>query len=471
VGIIQVNLGKVNMSSKTAIESAPPARVESQRASIGANMISTLLLRIASRSSFVLLGFYLGEHVESAALVVIILEAFYVSELVAAPLIGSLSDGIGRKPFLLLAPLLGAGAALSFLISAQFFPAPNIEIIDAQLITLLALILAGRLLEGAATGVNTPASLGHIADTTVGSEKLRARVMTAFEVATVGGLALAIPFAGQVGARMGYWGFTIVIILHAINIIVVATLLKEGQALTHNEEKHGSLFEGLKMLRLPKIFTFLPAWLAINAMVGAWITLCTIILTYPNPAADLRHPGQLLYGGFSKDFGTMMIGLFGLVFLLGMAGWMFILPRLRRTTIMSLGLVGAAISIGGLLVINAMAENPARLLPGSNLQMAALLALVGAGILLLSGFTPAALTQIAAIADTQPGKRGAVMGLYSVVLAVGQLSGAGIGGVFVDWNGFTGLMIFSVILGFIALASVWYMRSHKHDMLAIHVGH
>src|SRR6266568_4201180 len=117
----------------------PKASMPAAGSSILAAILSTLLLRIAGRTSFVLLGFYLGEHFTSATIVALVLEAFYISELVLAPIVGSLS-----------------------------------------------------------------------------------------------------------------------------------------------------------MLRHKRIFTFLPAWLSINALVGAWITLSIIMLTYPEPAAAIRHPGQLL---------------------------------------------------------------------------------------------------------------------------------------------------------------------------------
>src|SRR5438309_741903 len=55
--------------------------------SIVTAILSTLLLRVASRTSFVLLGVYLGEHFTSATVVAIVLEAFYLSELVLAPLV------------------------------------------------------------------------------------------------------------------------------------------------------------------------------------------------------------------------------------------------------------------------------------------------------------------------------------------------------------------------------------------------
>jgi hypothetical protein len=47
----------------------------------------------------VLLGFYLGERFASAALVAVVLEAFYLSELALAPLVEGLSDRLGSRPF------------------------------------------------------------------------------------------------------------------------------------------------------------------------------------------------------------------------------------------------------------------------------------------------------------------------------------------------------------------------------------
>ncbi|WP_165423218.1 MFS transporter [Ktedonosporobacter rubrisoli] len=448
----------------TSMQQSSLSSVEVGRGSIVANIVSTLLLRIASRTSFVILGFYLGEHFASATIVAVVLEAFYISELVLAPAMGSLSDRLGRKPFLLTAPVLGIGAAVFFLICALLFPQPQADKFDVKLVVLLLLVLLGRLLEGAATGVNTPASLGYITDTTTGSAKLRTQVMTAFEVVTVGGLALAIPFGGQVSNFLGTWGFLVVVALHVLNLGLIVGFIKES---THHEARadHGSLVESLRMLGNKRIFTFLPAWLSVNALVGAWITLITIVLAYPNPAADMRFPGQLLYGGFSKGSATMLLGGFGLLFLLGMGLWMLVLPRMRRTTTMLIGLGGLSISIIVLTLINGLAENPQSIAPQAMTELIVLLVPLVLGIVLLSGFTPAALTQMASIAETQKGKRGAVMGLYSVVLGIGQLLGASLGGMSVDAGGFYGLMIFSVVLGLLALASVLYMRAHRDDLI------
>ncbi|GAC1471778.1 MAG: hypothetical protein NVS2B12_19700 [Ktedonobacteraceae bacterium] len=435
--------------------------------SIAASIVSTLFLRIASRISFVLLGFYLGEHFASATVVALVLESFYVSELALAPIVGSLSDRLGRKPFLLLAPLVGAGAAGSLLLAALFYPHPNGALLNARLLILLALILLGRLLEGATTALNTPASLGYITDVTTGSERVRTRVMTAFEVATVGGLALAIPLGGQVSALLGTWGFFVVIGLNVLNALLILFLVGESQQRMERSGRHGSLLESLTLLRDKHIFTFLPAWLSINTLVGAWITLIVIMLTYPKATAALRHPGQLFYGGFDKGFATLLLGGFGLCFLLGMGLWMLVLPRLRRTTVMVIGLGGLAMSISVLVVMNGLAPSLGRLTSAGHMTISVLLPVLLVGVLLLSGFTPASLTQMSALAEMRAGKRGAVMGLYSVVLGVGQLLGATVGGLSTDLGGFNGLMLFSAILGLLSFGSVMYMRIHRHDLLQL----
>src|SRR5437764_14091160 len=121
-----------------------------------------------------------------------------------------------------------------------------------------------------------------------------------------------------------------------INGALIACCLKESSQREAQLDAHPSLTESLSMLRHKRIFTFLPAWLSINALVGAWITLSTIMLTYAEPAADIRHPGQLLYGGFSKEVATLLLGGFVLLFLAGLGLWMLFLPHLRRKKVMFL---------------------------------------------------------------------------------------------------------------------------------------
>ncbi|GAC1356415.1 MAG: MFS transporter [Ktedonobacteraceae bacterium] len=427
---------------------------------------STLLLRIANRISFVLLGFYLGEHFASVTVIALILESYYISELLLAPVLGGLSDRLGRKPLLILAPLLGACSSFFLFLSASLFPHPNAAAFDVRLLTLLLLLLIGRLCEGSTTALNTPACLGYIADATIGAEKLRAKVMTGFEVSTVGAIAFAIPFGGKVSSVLGIWGFGIVIALHLLNAAIIGMYVTESVQRTVQKNKHSSLLEGFRMLSDKRISVFLPAWLCINTLIGAWMTLIILLLTYPAREAILHHPGQMFYGGTSKDLATLLLGGFGLLCLVGLGIWMLLITRMRRTTAMLIGLFGLAMCIIALTLLNGLPGRIGDMLSGRNLLFDALSPFVLCGVLLLSGFLPASLVQLGALSETQPDKRGAVMGLYSVVLGIGQLLGASIGGLSVDLGGFYGLMIFSTVLGFIALGGVLLMRLHGYDLIS-----
>ncbi len=432
--------------------------------SLGIAVGSALLARIAGRISFVIMSFYLGERFTSATVVTLILESFYITELLISPLVGSFSDRIGRRPFLLLSPLLAAMATSSMLFATRLFPRPDVHAINVGLILFLLILFVSRLIEGASAGMNVPAILGYITDVSAGSERQRARVMTAFEVVTVAGITLATPIGGKISSMMGTRGFFVVIAIYLFVLLLVSVGLKESlQQDEMRQQQHSSLFASLTVIRHKQIFTFLPAWFAVNALVGSWTTLILIMLAYPARSADLRHPHQLLYGGFSKMGASLWVGVFALVFLLGMVLWTPLLSRMRRTTIMLIGLSGLALMIVALTLLNGLAEDPYMLTDSIKPLALGLIVLVIPGILLLSGFTPVALTQMSALSETLPFQRGAVMGLYSVVLATGQLLGTIVGGFCVDLGGFYGLMAFSTVMGLVSLVSVLYVRGQGHD--------
>ena len=467
-------------------------------ASIIASIISTFLIRVAARTSFVILSFYVGKESESATLVVVVIEAYYITELLLAPLVGVLSDRKGRKPYMLYAPIVAALATLVMAVTSFVFPTPHLKAseINLELITIVLLILAARLLEGTSAALNAPANLGYLADTTVGNDKLRVRVLTGYQVATIAGLALAIPFGGQVWGLLGRAGFFVAIAIYALCFLVIAVWMKESLSRVSEAENHGSVKEYRQILGNKRIFTFVPAWLAINAMLGAWLSLILIILAYPTARchikadqvvpglkssintfattfcalepgqvdADKRFPNQLLHGGFLPTEASALVGVYGVLFIVGMGLWTIIVPKLRRTTVMVLSLFGLVLTSVTLIFVNGLGDNPLSISPANLSTLWLLLPLVLIGILATAGFTPAALTHLAAIAETLPGKRGAVMGLYSVLLGIGQLIGVFIGGLFVDWEGFNGLMYYSLILACISLGSVMYMRSHRHDI-------
>jgi predicted MFS family arabinose efflux permease len=88
------------------------------------------------------------------------------------------------------------------------------------------------------------------------------------------------------------------------------------------------------------------------------------------------------------------------------------------------------------------------------LQLALVIGLTMAGIFVQSGFTPAALAYLAEIAEEQPKDRGSVMGIYSVLLSVGQVVGGAVAAPFAERMGFNGLIVLTGVLCLVAAVTV-----------------
>jgi predicted MFS family arabinose efflux permease len=88
------------------------------------------------------------------------------------------------------------------------------------------------------------------------------------------------------------------------------------------------------------------------------------------------------------------------------------------------------------------------------------------GLFVLAGATPAAIGLLADLSERFPTDRGAVMGLYSVFLAMGQITGALIGGIAADWLGIDGMFIATLILLGIAIVPLSQLRAQEHTLSA-----
>ncbi len=82
----------------------------------------------------------------------------------------------------------------------------------------------------------------------------------------------------------------------------------------------------------------------------------------------------------------------------------------------------------------------------------------------------AALGLLADISERFPADRGAIMGLYSVFLAIGQITGALIGGFAADWRGIDGMLIATAGLLVVALIPLARLRSQEHQLDAGGIG-
>ena len=96
--------------------------------------------------------------------------------------------------------------------------------------------------------------------------------------------------------------------------------------------------------------------------------------------------------------------------------------------------------------------------------LVAAIVVAGAGLFVLAGATPAALGLLADISERFPADRGAIMGLYSVFLAIGQITGSLIGGFAADWRGIDGMLLATAGLLAIAFIPLSRLRAQEHEI-------
>ncbi len=80
-------------------------------------------------------------------------------------------------------------------------------------------------------------------------------------------------------------------------------------------------------------------------------------------------------------------------------------------------------------------------------------------MLVESGFTPVALAHLADIAERHDASRGAALGLYSLLLGLGQLLGNVIGAPFAAKWQMDGVLVLTGILAVVALGAVRLTRA------------
>ncbi|HUS14841.1 MAG TPA: MFS transporter [Chloroflexia bacterium] len=436
--------------SATAARVAMGALADDQKRSLYVGIIVGFLLRLAGGAAGVLLGFYLNRVVSAETggavnpeVVGNLTAAFFAVELFLAPVFGGWSDRIGRKPFLLAGPLI-AGLAV------QLHP----------LTTLLWVIVIGRLLEGLATSATTPGTLGFLTDITGGNTALRGRVMGLYELGSLVGIGLGPALGGQLWDALGANGLRAISLVHFAAAGLVLLFIHETRP-THDaagvphSEHTMSWPERLRAYRhlmaLPRLWRFAPAWIAINGIVGLWFNHVTPLLSRAVP-----DPAQALVGGWSGEQVRNAFLIFGLPLMVGIYFWSRLYARLRKTNIMLLAVAGTLGVCVVLYVINI------HLLPAT-WGLWVLIPLLFAAIFVEAGFTPVALAYLADVTEGRTQDRGAVMGLYSVFLGLGQIIGAKLGAPFIGAWGFNGLLLCTAILAAVAGAAVLNLRHTTGD--------
>jgi MFS family permease len=411
-------------------------------------LFGTFALRFATGLTGAMLSAYLaklsteGTAGIDAKTVGLLSATFFVAELALSPLFGVLSDRWGHRRVMLYGPAFGAGAVLLMTLTAN-----------------LGILGGARLLQGASTAASIPSILGFIAVATAGNEVLRGKASARFEGATLAGLGAGFILATKAFEIFGTTAF----ILNA-GIYVIAFLIyffgvhETAEAASFRATAPVSLKRYLELVGHSHVLLLAPTWIAVNAAIGLWFSQSL----YQFNKADPRFPDQWLLQGFSPNQITVGAIVIAIVFGAGIWWWGNRFDRFRRTSIILFGVLGGLALVGAGLVVNHGAGSA-----GSSIAVGALVAVavavVAGGLFVLAGATPAAVGLLADVSERFPGDRGAIMGLYSVFLGIGQIGGSLIGGVAADWLGIDGMFIATLVLLGIAVVPLSQLRTQEHQ--------
>lgn len=429
--------------------------------SIAAVLFGTFTLRFSTGLTGGLLSYYLadlpdyGGEMVSGTAVGILTATYFVAELVLSPAFGVLSDRLGAHRVMQWGPVFGA-----------------VAVIMTALTTNLWLLGVTRWLEGAAAGASIPSILGYIALATAHDESLRGRVVSRFEAATLAGIGGGIVAAGWLYDPAALGLGTTAFFLNAGIYVGSLLIYRYGvQELHHGQvplgaevaaeepldsaelrPRHFSLARYRDLLRAPQVWLLAPTWIALNAVLGAWTTQSVFQLVR-EPSE--RFEGQLLMGGFEPWQVSVGLAVAGVIFFAGLFYWGGRFGTLRRTSIIAVGLAGAVVMVLAAFVLNHSEGWAAA-------AQIALAVVAAAGLFVMAGATPAALGLLADISESHPADRGAIMGLYSVFLGLGQIIGALASGSAADLAGIDGLLLASLVLLGIAVLPIHRLRESEH---------
>ena len=344
--------------------------------SMRALLLGTLTLRTATGTTGALLIVW-NKHLNTMGVVSItpvdlatITLAFYVTELIGSPIFGIIADRVGRKPVMLLGPLFGLAAVLLTPFAAT-----------------IPLLIGTRLLEGSSTAASVPSILSYVAAKTSHDEKLRGRVVTLFEVATLGGLLVAgTALAGPLWEIFGTSAFLINGGIYLLSLAFFAYGVKDEHAAPPPHDE-GRLRKYAKLFSQRGILLFVPTWVSINAIIGVWVPQGLNLLLGD---AGVDVTGQFLLSGFPFVVITTAFAFVALVGGVGLFFWGNRFANYRRTTILLFGLVAFVVAMAAIFIMNR--------LTGTDLVLiAALFVAICASMFFIAGATPAALGFLAEI--------------------------------------------------------------------------
>ncbi len=421
---------------------------------VRAVILGTFTLRLATGLTGGMLVYYLRDLGAEPIVVGVFAALFYASELIGSPLFGILSDRVGHRRILLIGPAFGAVAVIITAFTSDF--------------TVLGFT---RILEGGSTAASVPSILGFIAFATAGNELMRGKAVARFEAATLAGLMFGFVLAGPLydgipGVFAGFQqnAFFLNAILYGVSFLIYQLGVpadaepepaqrRAAMRAAEAGEVHESGFRRYRRILVGShVWLLAPTWIAINATLGLF-TSQTLFQLVREPSPKFEN--QVLMGGFEGAVVSAGLAIGGLLFFLGIFYWGNRFRSMRRTTIIFYGILG-----GAALLIAAVGINHST---GMTTALIVALAVVAVGgLFVLAGATPAAIGLLADVTEAYPDDRGAIMGLYSVFLGIGQIIGSLVGATAAEFYGLDGIFAVAFLFLAIALVPLAQLRRFEH---------
>ncbi len=405
-------------------------------------LAGTFTLRFSTGLTGAMLAVYLAKLPEHGGqevdpiVVGLFAATFYLAELVLSPVFGILSDRLGHHRVMLYGPAFGA-----------------IAVVLTGLTTNLVVLGGTRWLEGASTAASIPSILGFIAMVTAGDETLRGKMSARFEGATLLGIGAGFAAAPVTFALLGPTAFFVNALMYGVSFLIFWTVKDPAGEAAAVRAPHVGFRRYLDLIRSTHVWLLAPTWIAVNASIGLWFSQSLFQFAKANP----RFPDQTLMRGFTAIQISAAAVVIGIVFGLGLLYWGDRFKNMRRTTIILYGILGGGALVGAGIVVNHAGGLPVVVALGAA-------AVAGFGLFVMAGATPAALGLLADISERFPNDRGAIMGLYSVFLAVGQIVGALIGGFAADARGIDGMLVATAVLLAVALVPLSQLRRGEDEL-------
>lgn len=326
-----------------------------------------------------LLPFYAQTFGASPIVIGLLFASFSISQLVAAPLLGELSDRWGRRPVLIIS-LIGTAVSFAMLAMAQS----------------LAMLFAARIVDGLSGG-NITTARAYIADITTEEDRARA----------FGLLGAAFGLGFIVGPALGGL-FSHISYVAPIWAAMVITLMATALAwLWLPETVHRATVGGFSPWHAIRDVAARPN---LRVLLAVDFVYWTAFAVYQTTFALF---GARRFGFEAAQTGYLLsaFGFLGVIVQGGLVGPIVAVLGERRT--LTIGLVATAIGWGGSAITHSLAVFVAMLVPGA----------VGIG---LCNATLSALISNASGVDEQGRVQGAAGGLESFGRAIGPLWGNGL---------------------------------------------